>query len=122
MEYRSDVFGRRIARKRNGTVTHYWIYDNDGRIVGESNATGVLTKRFVYTSRSHVPDQMITSGVKYVLVTDHLGSVQLVVNTATGAVAQRMDYDEFGRVTRKRSLAFSRLDLREDCMTVIRSC
>jgi len=100
VEYRSDVYGRRVARKRNGAVTQYWIYDSEGRIVGESNAAGVLTKRFVYASRPHVPDQMITSGVKYALVTDHLGSVRLVVNTATGAVAQRMDYDEFGRVTK----------------------
>jgi len=35
----------------------------------------------------------------YRLVTDHLGSPRLVVNTADGSVAQRIDYDEFGRVT-----------------------
>jgi RHS repeat-associated protein len=32
-------------------------------------------------------------------VTDTLGSPRLVIDTATGAIAQRMDYDEFGNVT-----------------------
>ena len=42
---------------------------------------------------------MVTSGGTYRLVSDQIGSVRLVVDTATGAVAQRLDYDEFGRVT-----------------------
>ena len=32
-------------------------------------------------------------------MTDYLGSVRLVMNAATGAVAQRLDCDAFGRVT-----------------------
>jgi RHS repeat-associated protein len=32
------------------------------------------------------------------LLTDHLGSPRLVINTSDGSVAQRMEYDEFGRV------------------------
>ncbi len=34
----------------------------------------------------------------YRLLSDHLGSPRLVVNTADGTIAQRMDYDEFGNV------------------------
>jgi RHS repeat-associated protein len=34
----------------------------------------------------------------YRIVADHLGSPRLVVRTDTGAVVQRMDFDEFGRV------------------------
>ena len=30
------------------------------------------------------------------IVTDHLGSPRLVTDSATGQVAQRLDYDEFG--------------------------
>jgi RHS repeat-associated protein len=41
---------------------------------------------------------MIKGGVTYRLVTDHLGSVRLVVDASTGAVAQRKDYNEFGEV------------------------
>jgi RHS repeat-associated protein len=42
---------------------------------------------------------MVRSGQTYRILSDHLGSVRLVVNAATGAVAQRIDYDEFGVVT-----------------------
>jgi RHS repeat-associated protein len=37
-------------------------------------------------------------GVTYRIVSDHLGSPRLVINTTDGTVAQRMDYDEFGNV------------------------
>jgi RHS repeat-associated protein len=42
---------------------------------------------------------MIKGGVLYVLVTDHLGSVRLVVNASTGGVVQRIDYDAWGEAT-----------------------
>jgi RHS repeat-associated protein len=42
---------------------------------------------------------MIKGGQTYRIITDHLGSVRLVVNAATGTVAQRIDYDEFGIAT-----------------------
>jgi RHS repeat-associated protein len=41
---------------------------------------------------------MIRDAVTYRIVSDHLGSPKLVINTANGAVIQRLDYDEFGRV------------------------
>jgi len=34
----------------------------------------------------------------YRILSDHLGSPRLVINTASGSIAQRMDYDEFGNV------------------------
>jgi len=49
---------------------------------------------------------MVRSGTTYRFVTDQLGSVRLVVNAATGAVAQRLDYDEFGRVVSDNNPGF----------------
>jgi RHS repeat-associated protein len=49
---------------------------------------------------------MERGGVTYQLITDHIGSVRLVVNTSTGAVAQRIDYDEFGRVVANTNPGF----------------
>jgi len=40
----------------------------------------------------------LRSGVPFRVIKDHLGSVRLVVNATTGVVAQKLDYDEFGRV------------------------
>jgi RHS repeat-associated protein len=41
---------------------------------------------------------MVKGGVTYRIIADHLGSPRLVVDTATGDIIQRMDYDEFGNV------------------------
>ena len=42
----------------------------------------------------------------YRIISDHLGSPRLVVNTATGAVVQTMDFDKFGIVTADTSPEF----------------
>jgi len=44
--------------------------------------------------------------VTYRLITDHLGSVRLVVDAATGAIAQRIDYDAWGQVTSDSNPSF----------------
>jgi RHS repeat-associated protein len=41
---------------------------------------------------------MIKGGQTYFFVSDNVGSPRLIVNTADGQVAQRLDYDEFGNV------------------------
>nr|WP_301288388.1 RHS repeat-associated core domain-containing protein [Natronospira proteinivora] len=41
---------------------------------------------------------MIRDGERYRLIADHLGSVRLVIHADTGEIAQRLDYDAFGRV------------------------
>ncbi|MDH5757197.1 MAG: hypothetical protein OEZ55_11075 [Nitrospinota bacterium] len=58
-----------------------------------------VVARFVYASKGHVPDYMIKGGVTYRVISDHLGSVRLVVNSADGSKAQQIDYDEFGNIT-----------------------
>jgi hypothetical protein len=46
---------------------------------------------FLYGTRAHVADAMVmTDGTVYRFITNHLGSVRLVVNAATGEVVQRM--------------------------------
>ena len=45
-------------------------------------------------------------GATYRIVADIQGSVRLVVDAATGAVAQRLDYDSFGRVIRDTNPGF----------------
>jgi len=51
---------------------------------------------------------MQKAGVTYRIISDHLGSVRLVVNASTGAIviAQRVDYHEFGRITADSSPGF----------------
>ena len=66
--------------------------------MAELDGVGNVEARFVYGLRGHVPDYMIKDGATYRIVSDHLGSVRLAVNEATGQVVQRIEYDEFGNV------------------------
>jgi RHS repeat-associated protein len=49
---------------------------------------------------------MVSGGTTYKILSDPNGSVRLVVNSLTGAVAQSMDYDEFGNVISDTSPGF----------------
>jgi RHS repeat-associated protein len=52
---------------------------------------------------------LVQGGTTYRIISDHLGSVRLVVNTTDGTiaqVAQRIDYDEFGNITSDTSPGF----------------
>ncbi|MCZ7570316.1 MAG: hypothetical protein M5U01_17260 [Ardenticatenaceae bacterium] len=42
----------------------------------------------------------------YRIIADHLGSPRLVVDVESGAIAQQMDYDEFGQVVRDTNPGF----------------
>src|SRR5690606_32706137 len=99
IDYVVDGFGRRIAKRVGGQFSRAWLYQDQLRPASELTADGVLT-HFVYTDPGPggAPDLMYRAGVPHRLVKDHLGSVRLVVNAQTGTIAQRLDYDEFGRV------------------------
>ncbi len=45
-----------------------------------------------------MPDLMIKGGLTYRIISDHLGSPRLVVNSSDGTVVQRMSFDEFGNI------------------------
>ncbi|MBZ0142996.1 MAG: RHS repeat-associated core domain-containing protein, partial [Rhodocyclaceae bacterium] len=65
----------------------------------ETDGSGAVTQTYVYATKGNVPDYLTAGGETYRIFTDHLGSVRLVVNAATGAIAQRIDYDAWGRIT-----------------------
>jgi len=66
--------------------------------VAELDGAGNVVSRFVYGTKSNVPDYVVKGGATYRIFSDHLGSVRLVVNVATGEVAQRLEYGAFGVV------------------------
>jgi len=97
IDYVIDGNNRRIGKKVNGTLIQGFLYDGPN-IVAELDGNGNVVSRFVYGSNSHVPDYMIRGGNTFRIITDQVGSPQMVANVATGAVVQRMNYDEFGNV------------------------
>ena len=75
-----------------------FLYGGAQQIVAELDGSNNVVSRFVYAGGSNVPDLMLKGGATYRILTDPVGSVRLVVDAASGAVAQRLDYDGFGSV------------------------
>lgn len=98
IDYLLDGAGQRVGKKVANVLVQQFLYQDHLQPVAELDGRGNLVSRFIYATRSNVPDYMLKSGVTYRILTDHLGSVRLVVNAATGVVEQRLDYDELGRV------------------------
>ncbi|AZT84803.1 hypothetical protein EHN06_15270 [Marinobacter sp. NP-4(2019)] len=96
--YVIDGQNRRIGKKVNGELVQGFLYQDQLNPVAELDGAGNVTARFVYADKPHVPAYMIKDGETYRILTDHLGSPRLAVNTADGTVAQRMAYDAFGNV------------------------
>lgn len=104
VSYDIDGLNRRTVRRINGVPVQQFVYDGfSNRIVEELNGSGGRRAIFVYAGRHHVPDYMVDYRLGaprlYRLVTDHLGSVRLVVAVETGEVVRRYDYTTFGAVT-----------------------
>ncbi len=106
--YLVDGLQRRVGTKSGSSFAGGLLYGAGAHPVASVTSTGTLSAVFGYVTRSHVPDWMKTpsDGKTYRILTDHLGSVRLVVNTSDGTIAQRMDYDAWGNVTYETGAAF----------------
>jgi RHS repeat-associated protein len=106
VDYVLDGLGRRVAKKVDGDLRFGLLY---GEAMGPSaqlDADGSVRSRFVYGTRSTVPDYMLRDGHRFRIVSDDLGSPRLVVDVDSGEVAQRLDYDAFGRVVQDTNPGF----------------
>jgi RHS repeat-associated protein len=87
-------------------LTQGFLYQDQLEPVAELDGSNNIVSRFVYGVRPTTPEYMIKGGVTYRLIVDKAGSVRLVVDTATGTVAQRIDYDEFGVILQDTNPGF----------------
>jgi hypothetical protein len=71
-----------------------WLYKEGLNPVAQLDGDGKITHRFVYGAKANVPAYMVkidpASGdeTTYRIVSDHRGSVRLVVNVESGEIAQ----------------------------------
>ncbi|MCB1036351.1 MAG: hypothetical protein KDD47_21175, partial [Acidobacteria bacterium] len=93
-----DGENRRVGKRIAGALVQGFLYAGALSPVAELDGTGAVISRFVYGSRGNVPDVLLKDGQTYRILADPLGSVRLVVDTATGDVVQELAYDAFGRV------------------------
>jgi RHS repeat-associated protein len=98
IQYLIDGRNRRTGKKVNGATVQGFLYQDRLRPIAELDGHNAVVSTFVYGSRANVPEYLVKGGTTYRIRTDHLGSPRLVVDTSTGAIVQRLDYDEFGNV------------------------
>ena len=126
IEYVLDAAGRRIAKKIDGVVLVQWLYRDSRRPIAELDGIGTVLRRFVCAD-SDVADKSALTSIRerfgltrgssltaadlahptYIMegeqilrvITDHLGSTRLVIDTTTGAVVQAVTYDAWGALT-----------------------
>jgi RHS repeat-associated protein len=96
IEYLVDGRGRRVGKKINGVLVQGFVYGSQLAPATELDGKGNVVARFVYGTDLNVPEYMTKNGSTYRIITDHLGSPRMVVDASSGAVVQRIDYDEWG--------------------------
>ncbi|MCL4838106.1 MAG: RHS repeat-associated core domain-containing protein, partial [Thermoanaerobaculia bacterium] len=98
IDYLVDARHRRIGRKVDGTLERGWLWASQLAPAAELDGAGQVVGRYVHATRVNVPDLVLRDGTTYRILSDPLGSPRLAVDATTGAVVQRMDYDEWGVV------------------------
>ncbi len=106
IEYLIDAANRRVGKTVNGVKVQGFLWESQLRPAAELDGDGNVVAEFVYATKINVPDYIVKNGTTYRIFTDHLGSVRLVVDAATGAIAQRLDYDPWGRTLQDTNPGF----------------
>ena len=88
IEYLIDAANRRVGKKLNGKLVQGLLYQDQLKPIAELDGDGKLVSRFIYGTRVNVPEYMEKAGNTYRIITDHLGSPRLVIDRASGVVAQ----------------------------------
>jgi RHS repeat-associated protein len=97
--YVVDGQQRRVGKIVNGMLTKAWLYRDELAPIAELDGNGNLVSRFVYGSSKRVPDAIVRSGKTYRVIRDQLESPRLIVDSGSGQVVERIDYDAWGNVT-----------------------
>jgi RHS repeat-associated protein len=96
VDYLIDGENRRVGRRVEGVLVQGFLYLDAQEPVAELDPGGAVVAEFAYLDGSTTPAFILKGGATYGVLADPNGSVRLVVDTSTGAVVQRRDYDTFG--------------------------
>jgi RHS repeat-associated protein len=106
IEYLIDGRQRRVGKTVDGVLIQGFLYEDALKPAAQLDGSGHIVARFIYGEKAHVPAYMIRDGRRYRIVSDHLGSLRLVIDSASGETVQRIDYDEWGRIVRDTNPGF----------------
>ena len=96
IEYVYDPFGRRIAKKLNGTVTEKYLWQGMTRLLAVFDGSGNLLVRFQYAD-GRMPVAMTRGGSTCYLAYDQVGS-PVAVFDSSGNMVKELDHDSFGNL------------------------
>ena len=99
IEYVIDGENRRIGKKVNGVLEQGFLYKDYFNPIAELDSNNNVISIFVYGSKMYIPDYIVKEEKIYRIISDHIGTVKLVIDIINGDVVQKIDYDEFGNVT-----------------------
>jgi RHS repeat-associated protein len=99
LDYLVDGLNRRIGYKLDGILQRVWLYQDERRPIAEVDRAGNIVNRYVYGSQHNVPDMVLRASGGYRVISDYLGNVRALVDTASGTSLQRIDYDAWGQQT-----------------------
>lgn len=109
VSYVYDGQNRLVGKEVSGTLTEGFLYDGQLAPVTMLDGSGNIVEQFVYGTRPNVPDYIIKGGVEYRVLSDQVGSPVLIVNTATGAIVEQINYDAWGNITSDSNPGFQPL-------------
>jgi len=98
--YVFDAFGRRISKTVGGVTTNF-LYDGDN-LIAEYDLSGALLRKYIFSDEIDEPVAIINGTNTYYYNRDGLGSVTELTDN-TGAVAEKYQYDVFGKTIIKDS-------------------
>ncbi|MBK6728546.1 MAG: RHS repeat-associated core domain-containing protein [Xanthomonadales bacterium] len=104
--YHIDGLNRRVGKSIDGVRQWGLLYANQLEPVAELDGAGNIVASFLYADRPHVPSLMLKGGHTYRILSDHLGSVRLVIDINDGSIAQRLAYDEYGNIVEDTNPGF----------------
>jgi RHS repeat-associated protein len=93
-EYTYNGLGQRII-KEAGSTTTIFLYDFDGNIIGESNASGTFSKEYLYRGSSRLAMVDVATEEVYYYGNDQLGTPEILTDDSNTVVWEAY-YKPFG--------------------------
>ena len=99
-DYDIDAQNRRVVTRENSGIDSRFVYRNKLRVSLETTGNGTVKNYYVYDKKPNVPEYFYRRGndTNYRIITDHIGSVKVVLNSNTGGIAQLTQYGDLGTV------------------------
>ena len=119
-DYDLDAYGRRVTKRRNGTVQNRFLYRNGLQPIADVDAAGALVSRYIYARGELGPDALERAGATYLLLKDERGSIRFVIDATSGAVLQALGTTPSGACSPTPTRDSSRSVLRAASTTLTR--